>query len=129
MSNHEQIIMAMTADSMTATDVSEHSAAVNDAHGHEHLHEHNHDHSHDHDHAHESHATDEKLTIRQRMGNWIIGKTGIMQNQHIENITAATCCGAVCRGDLPIVAAYLGTTAVAALRTPKNKTESTPAEE
>jgi len=129
MTNHEQVIMALTTESSKTADAIEYTGSVSDGHSHEHSHDHNHDHSHDHDHSHESHDSGEKLTVRRRMGNWIISKSGIMQNQHVEQITAATCCGAVCRGDLPIVAAYIGTTAIAALRTPKDKTESTPTEE
>lgn len=120
MTNHEQVIMAMTTESAQTPDVHEQTGMDFDAHSH--------DHNHVHDHSHESHDSSEKLTIRQKMGRWAISKSGIMQNQHVENITAATCCGAVCRGDLPIVAAYLGTTAVAALRTPKTKDESNPKE-
>lgn len=122
MSNYEQVMMAMTIENSLEPVATEQAGVAVDAHSHEHTHDHSsHDHEHTHDHDHESHASNEKLTVRQKMSRWAISKSGIMQNQHVENITAATCCGAVCRGDLPIVAAYLGTTAVAALRTPKDK--------
>lgn len=122
MTNHEQVIMAMTSQEHTQTQQTVESESIHDTH--EISHDHSHDHDHGHDHSHEHHDTDGKLTIRQRLGRWAVGKSGIMQNQHVENITAATCCGAVCRGDLPVVAAYVATTAFASIRTPKEKTES-----
>lgn len=94
MSNHEQIIMAMTAaESIAPSTTAE-------------VHQVDHVHNHEHSEANE-HATPQNLTIRQKIGNWAISKSGIMQNQHVENITAATCCGAVCRADVPVVAAYV----------------------
>ena len=109
MSNHEQIIMAMTVAEIT-TPVEQTPT--------EHLHD---GHDHNHDHSSEHAAEPAKLTIREKLGNWAISKSGIMQNQHVENITAATCCGAVCRADLPVVAAYIATTAVASVHKPKSE--------
>lgn len=111
MNNHEQVIMAMTAEEVSAA-----MPIANPGHFHE---------SHDHietgyDTPETSHQ-EQQLTVRQRISRWAIGKSGIMNNPHVEQITAATCCGAVCRGDLPIVAAYVGTTVVASLRNPKDK--------
>jgi len=128
MTNHEHVIMAMTTEMSESPSLAQ-EGPIDSTHlesdHHHHEHEHIHEHSHSHDHEHESNSPTEKVTRRHRFNRWLISKSGIMQNPHVEQITAATCCGAVCRGDLPMVAAYIGTTAVAALRTPKHKDSET----
>lgn len=124
MSTHEQAVVIPETQTMDSPE----QTVVNHVHE---THEHNHIHEHDHGHENcsDQNAEQSKLTVKQRFYQFVINKSGIMQNQHVENITAVTCCGAVCRADLPVVAAYVASTAVAAVHKSKEVSESEPNQE
>jgi len=107
MSNHEQIIMAMTVAEIT-TPVEQtttehlhdgHEYKIDHHHTHEHSHEHDHEHHHTHDHSHESLVAYEGLNIFQKLGRIATSKiynSKLINSPNTEQVLAGTCCGNIC---------------------------------